>query len=147
VQVSREWASEQFLNGTSAHRRPFQCHSMVLSKSNIVILYVCQYVCSLITQEQLQPTIAFQFTGSLQGKLRHKKFQGGGVKQKTVTFAFLGPYRLSTCSLADGQHGYMWWPAARPCGLQLACRHLTDQQWPEQGMGMDTWRVGAKNHW
>jgi len=25
-----EWVSEQFLNGTSAHRRPCQCHSMVL---------------------------------------------------------------------------------------------------------------------
>jgi len=25
-----KWVSEQFLNGTSAHRRPFQCHSMVL---------------------------------------------------------------------------------------------------------------------
>ena len=25
-----EWVSEQFLNGTSAHNRPFQCHYMVL---------------------------------------------------------------------------------------------------------------------
>jgi len=38
VLYGSEWVSEQFLNGTSAHRRPFQCHSMVLSFKNEIHL-------------------------------------------------------------------------------------------------------------
>jgi len=43
--ISGEWVSEQFLDGTSAHNRPFQCHTspeIKLTKINYtrVIFYL-----------------------------------------------------------------------------------------------------------
>ena len=37
VIYARMLASEQFLNGTSAHNRPFQCHRMLAARSFCVV--------------------------------------------------------------------------------------------------------------